>query len=266
MTTGTESLSPAISLDKRAARAAALAPTSPSAEEPLLFAAGLYRAQAAAAAALDGRTLSGRLVDDLPVLRLDGILAYVAGHAPPALAAAARERSKSESSGSALVEWWRGGRSGRTDYLARALLRPYVQTLAFRGVQPESSGVQGGGRARCSFCGGLPWIALRISPAPSEGAQRHLGCALCGGVENWGRVGCPSCGQEKPDALPVFQGDRYPAARIESCTSCRAYLKSIDLTQDARALPEVDDLASLALDLWADEEGYTRIEPGLAGM
>jgi formate dehydrogenase maturation protein FdhE len=31
-------------------------------------------------------------------------------------------------------------------------------------------------------------------------------------------------------------------------------------------VPEVDDVGSIALDLWAVEQGYTRIEPGLAGM
>jgi formate dehydrogenase maturation protein FdhE len=43
-------------------------------------------------------------------------------------------------------------------------------------------------------------------------------------------------------------------------------VKSIDLTLDARPIPEVDDLLSIALDLWAGEQGFTRIEPGLAGI
>ena len=54
--------------------------------------------------------------------------------------------------------------------------------------------------------------------------------------------------------------------RVEACDTCKRYLKSIDLSLDARPIPEVDDLASLALDLWAVEEGYERIEPGLAGI
>ncbi len=54
--------------------------------------------------------------------------------------------------------------------------------------------------------------------------------------------------------------------RIEACESCGGYLKSIDLTLDARPIPEVDDLASLALDLWAAEQGFERLEPGLAGL
>ena len=54
--------------------------------------------------------------------------------------------------------------------------------------------------------------------------------------------------------------------RIEVCETCRRYVKSFDLSEDARPIPEVDDLLSLSLDLWAREQGYERIEPGLAGI
>ena len=43
-------------------------------------------------------------------------------------------------------------------------------------------------------------------------------------------------------------------------------MKSIETTLDARAVLEIDDLVSIALDLWAVEEGFTRAEPGLAGI
>jgi formate dehydrogenase maturation protein FdhE len=43
-------------------------------------------------------------------------------------------------------------------------------------------------------------------------------------------------------------------------------VKSIDLSQDGRLIPEVDELTSIGLDLWAAEEGFARIEPGLAGL
>jgi formate dehydrogenase maturation protein FdhE len=31
-------------------------------------------------------------------------------------------------------------------------------------------------------------------------------------------------------------------------------------------VPEIDELVSLSLDLWAVEKGYKRMEPGLAGL
>jgi FdhE protein len=54
--------------------------------------------------------------------------------------------------------------------------------------------------------------------------------------------------------------------RIEACDSCQRYIKSIDLTVDGLAIPEVDDLLSLSMDLWATDQGYERLEPSLAGV
>ena len=66
--------------------------------------------------------------------------------------------------------------------------------------------------------------------------------------------------------MPSFQDEKDPSARIEACDTCKRYVKSIDLSLDARPIPEVDDLVTLALDLWAVDQGYQRIEPGLAGI
>jgi len=94
---------------------------------------------------------------------------------------------------------------------------------------------------------------------------RLLGCALCGAEWTFGRIRCPCCGEGDPQKLPSFATDLHPAVRIEACEACRRYVKSIDLTVDGQAIPEVDDLSSLSVDLWASSEGFQRIEPGLAG-
>jgi FdhE protein len=99
-----------------------------------------------------------------------------------------------------------------------------------------------------------------------DGARRLLCCGLCGAEWQVNRIRCPACGEEDPPRLPSFQSEAYPAARIEACDTCMRYVKSIDLSRDGRLIPEVDELASLGLDLWAREQGYTRIEPGLAGL
>jgi len=249
----------ALAFERRAERAAALAPESPAAREPLEFAAGLYRAQGVMAAVLTERPLTGRLADDLGAVHepLGGVRRYVARRGPAPLAAAAAERPDRS-----LLEWWQGARSGSDDYLARAELRAYVEVLAARGLRPDPVPADGG----CGFCGSRPWIAWRRAEASSEGAQRFLGCGLCGGAWAVARIHCPSCGEEHPDKLPVFTSARHPAVRLEACATCRRYVKSLDLTVDARAVPEVDDLLSVAMDLWAADEGYTRLEPGLAGV
>jgi len=99
-----------------------------------------------------------------------------------------------------------------------------------------------------------------------EGAKRSLGCALCGVEWPFARILCPSCHEEDPKKLPAFSAAGQPAVRIEACETCRRYVKSLDLSEDARPIPEVDDLATLSLDLWALREGLERIEPGLAGL
>lgn len=93
-----------------------------------------------------------------------------------------------------------------------------------------------------------------------------LGCALCGTEWMFQRVLCPSCFEEDPTRLPSFSSDRHANVRVEACETCRRYVKSLDLSLDARPIPEVDDLLSISLDLWAAEQGFTRLEPGLAGI
>jgi FdhE protein len=259
--------------ERRASRAEALAGGSPAAADVLRFAAGLYRVQARAAAELQQshavRPFSGRLEEDGPrVLPSAAALwAYAAGQGPAALAEQARARAADDEAVglSRLLAWWSGDLPTAEDYLSRAALRPYVELLAERIIHPSRPHPP----RHCPFCGGAPWIAWRkaqAGEAGSEGAQRRLGCGLCGGDWPGGRIQCPCCGESDPVKLPVFQSDGHAGVRIEACEACRSYVKSIDLTVDARPIPEVDDLLSLALDLWASEQGFTRLEPGQAGL
>jgi formate dehydrogenase maturation protein FdhE len=252
--------------ERRAARATLLAEASINAAA-LRFAAGLYRAQAQVATVLAGHggTLTGSVEQDLGGFRaaLDAIVRYAGEQGPPGLRAdveAYRREGPAR-----LIAWWRGPRAGRTDYLARAVLRPYAETLAATGVAPEPSAGPAP-VAGCPCCGGPAWIGWRRSGSGDEAAQRFLGCGVCGSERQLGRIACAACGETAPDKLAVFQAERHPAVRIEACDTCQRYLKSIDLTIDGLALPEIDDLCSLSMDLWATEQGYERLEPSLAGV
>ena len=262
--------------EKRAARADVLARGPVTAAEPLRFASGLYRVQGRLATAIESlhaeRPLSGRLDEDADrfASRLVDLLRFAAEEGPPALVADAERRQHEEASParSRLLEWWSGDGDGGEDYLSRALRRPDVEVLARLRVAPDRRHHPG----HCPFCGGGPWIAVRREDAGAgdggsvgTGARRLLGCSLCGGEWPLGRILCPACDEGDPAKLPSFQSERYPAARIEACETCGRYVKSIDLTVDGRAIPEVDDVLSLSMDLWAAGEGFTRLEPGLAG-
>lgn len=258
-----------LQLEKRAARAESLAPSSETAQEPLRFAAGLYRSQAALAAELElgiaARPLRGILIEDAQhfIEPARAVLGFAA-KGPPALAEDARARAQEDRALaiSRLEVFWNGDRSSDEDYLSRAILRPYVEVLASLKITPHRAHRRG----HCPFCGGVPWIGSRRSGSDMDGAQRFLGCALCGGDWPVNRIECPSCGEGNPEKLPTFQSDLHPSVRIEACETCHRYVKSIDLTVDGRLVPEVDDLLSLSMDVWAVEQGFTRIEPGLAGV
>jgi formate dehydrogenase maturation protein FdhE len=236
--------------------------------DALRFAAGLYRAQAQVAAALSERgvALTGALERDLPGFepRLDVIVRYAGTQGPPGLHA---EVDAYAGQGAArLVAWWQTSRSGRVDYLARALLRPYAETLVATGIAPEPLAGPVTSSASCTRCGGPAWIAWRRAGSGDEAAQRFLCCGVCGNERPLSRIACAACGETAPDKLAVFHTERHAAVRIEACDSCQRYVKSIDLTVDGLAVPEIDDLCSLSLDLWAADQGYERLEPSLAGV
>jgi FdhE protein len=260
----------AAELERHAERAVLLARDSEAAEAALTFAAGLYRAQAALARAVAvahaGRALTGALDADVARLTdgLRGVLHFAAQNGPPDLAEVARVRTQEEPARlcARLQAFWTRANGASQDYLSRALLRPYVQVLASLQLPPDRVVPAGS----CPFCGGAPWIAARRAASDADGAQRYLGCALCGGEWIANRLRCPACSNEDPAKLASFQSDRHPAVRIEACDACRQYVKSLDLTVDGRLIPEVDELVSVAMDLWAAEQGYVRIERGLAGI
>jgi FdhE protein len=256
--------------ERRAARAELLAGKAEAARDPLRFAAGLYRAQGRVAEHLESAhaesPLSGHLDEDVArfLEQASGILGYAAESGPEALAEAARARQTdlASTARTRLLVFWSGDATSRDDYLSRAILRPYVELLRVAVVPPDRLHRRG----QCPFCGGSPWVSARREGSLTEGARRSLVCALCGGEWLFTRILCPACFEEDPHKLPSFTAEPHPAVRIEACETCRKYVKSLDLSEDARPIPEVDELASLSLDLWAHEQGFERIEPGIAGI
>ena len=258
--------------EERAARAEALAEVPSSGREPLRFAAGLFRSQARAASGVleeHGRgPLSGALEQDLP--RVEGplrqVLGFLGKSGPLALrdGAASRAAEPADLFAARLRTAWTGSPEERQDFLSHAVLRPYAEALVHAGVELDRPRTPGSGH--CPACGAPPSISFRREMPGSDGAARFLGCGLCGTEWQTNRVRCPSCGETEPQRLPGWQSETHPAARVEACETCHRYVKSVDLTLDARAVPEVDELRSLSLDLWAVEHGYVRLEPGLAGL
>jgi FdhE protein len=158
-----------------------------------------------------------------------------------------------------LLKYWERNAeitSAAEAFLAYLLLQPYAQHVTAQ-MTPTVENTS----PRCPACGNPAQVS--VLRELNNGAKRSLLCFLCSTEWEFRRVLCPSCGEQHKDKLPVFSAEDLPQARIEACDTCKSYMKCIDLTKDGHAVPPVDDLATLALDLWAEEQGYTRHQPNM---
>ncbi len=110
---------------------------------------------------------------------------------------------------------------------------------------------------RCPHCG-FP-VLCSIAREEGMGRRRSALCSLCSSEWPVARLGCLRCGEQEASRLPVFSFDAWAHIRVEACDACGGYLKSIDMTKDAEALPVPDDIASSAINIWAFEQGYQAI-------
>jgi FdhE protein len=107
---------------------------------------------------------------------------------------------------------------------------------------------------------------LAVLRGEGDGAKRSLICSLCSTEWLYRRVVCPNCGEENKDQLPVYIAEQTDYVRVDACDTCKCYLKSVDLTKDGHAVPLVDEIATVALNIWAEEHGYVKLETNLLGM
>src|SRR6266404_5856165 len=257
--------------DKQIQRADQLAEQSNGSRELLLFYAHLLRAQQEIYEFLRGRKdwlPSGELELDLPIVRaaLPGLLRTVASQGPASLAAEAHDLSESESKvvDERLMSYWHSPTD--TQIFGKACLQPYLRWLADTGARPSGREFPVGERY-CPFCGGNTKVSfLQIRETTSESGNRDLVCATC--TNNWSfrRVACAYCGEERPTKLGYFHTPEYDHIRIEACDTCKRYIKGVDLTKLGFAIPLVDEVAAAALDVWAPEHGYKKIELNLVGL
>lgn len=145
-------------------------------------------------------------------------------------------------------------------FFPRVLFQPYAEWLA-GSYPPQPSGSAG---SVCPICGGRPQAAV-LRPE-GDGGKRFLLCSFCLTEWEFRRVLCPTCGEENHQKLPRYSADGLDGIRVEACDTCKFYLKSIDLTVDGLAVPLVDEVATVPLDLWAAERGYKKVEPNLMGF
>jgi formate dehydrogenase accessory protein FdhE len=163
--------------------------------------------------------------------------------------------------------WLAGAELSETDrYLARASAAPLLEALP--AAARELGAAKSGERQRCPACGGLPQLAyFGISGEALVTAPRYLLCSRCSHSWPYPRMVCAGCGNPDTPELPIFaDADRFLGLRVDACDDCHRYLVTVDLPKDPTAVPVVDELVALPLDLFARERGFTKITPNLMGI
>lgn len=193
-----------------------------------------------------------------------------------------------------IVAAWIGGEEQPVvdRYIARAALGPVLEAL---GPEVAASCIGVRDRLHCPYCGGAPQLSyFAVAGEDLAAGGRFLCCARCHATWGYPRMTCAGCGESSTSRLPIFSeegttsGERgsvvrglpvgpnghngsapkaiFPHVRIETCDSCRRYLLNIDLAADPAAVPIVDELDALPLDLFARERGFSKITPNLLGF
>ncbi|MDQ6766636.1 MAG: formate dehydrogenase accessory protein FdhE [Candidatus Eremiobacteraeota bacterium] len=182
-------------------------------------------------------------------------------------------------------------------YLVRASVGPVLEAI---GIAADRASSGAHDERYCPQCGGLPQLSyLSTSAEELVTPQRFLECERCATSWTYPRMTCAACGETKTDLLPIFaeQGTlqaelagrvirkhgssqtdgnpeqtsaqgapRFRHLRIDACRACAHYLLTVDLGREPQAVPVVDELAAVPLDLYAKELGMTKIVPNLMGF
>lgn len=105
----------------------------------------------------------------------------------------------------------------------------------------------------CPICSREP----KIGEIREEEGRRFLFCTRCGFEWRFRRIKCPFCGNEEQQTLAYFTIDGEEKYRVDVCNECKRYIKIVDFRESKEeANLDVEDIATLHLDMLANEEGY----------
>ena len=162
----------------------------------------------------------------------------------------------------ALDDYWRQlDTASPMSFFARVLLQAHAAYLQAPEADRRSATIA---ESCCPRCTHRPQVGV-LRPV-GDGSALALVCSLCFFEWPFSRAGCPGCGEVAESSLTYSSAPGYEHVQVESCEACGIYLHVIDLGKEPEAIPEVDELAALPLDVWARERGYRKLQPNLAGI
>jgi len=253
----------------RIARAEQLAAARDPAAPLVAFYAAILAIQARVHEAIRSRAIGSFDADVGPLAaQMPDLLRTVAASGPPPLADDARALAGAPPDQiEQMLRDYHREPSG-TQFFAKALLQPYLESRFVTGsgvvTKTTPDPVTNG---RCPRCGGAPQVSVLLPGGDSaDGGVRQLQCAVCLHYWPFRRVVCAACGEEDERKLAYFHTPALDHLRVEACDTCRRYVKGVDRTRLGLAVPLVDEVAGAALDVWAREHGYEKIELNLVGV
>ena len=138
------------------------------------------------------------------------------------------------------------------DLFTEESLRPELESIAEKyGEIIEKSNWSEG---YCPICGKEPKIG---EIRGEEKGKRYLFCHQCGFKWYFQRIKCPFCGNEEQHSLAYFEVEGEERYRVDVCNKCRRYIKTVELPKSSEEPNlDVEDIATLHLDMIAYDEGY----------
>ena len=233
---------------KRGARAQLLSESYPASVEVLRFYGALVCFQ---------QEIAGLLGDWDSLLGFrEPLVELIRTHGPAALEQAAQKLDEAACRTALQAYWELMDTSSTSSFFARVLLQPYAATRDLpMARKPEH---------HCPHCGHRPQVgALRPQ---GEGSALTLVCSLCPNEWPFKSGRCTRCGEESERNFAYYTAPGFDHLRVQACDSCRAYHLTVDLAKDPAAIPDVDELTALPLDIWAHTQGYEKVQPNLAGI
>ena len=102
----------------------------------------------------------------------------------------------------------------------------------------------------CPVCGSAP----KLADFSGEGGMRTLHCSLCETTWPYPRLRCPFCENDNRDDLSYLRAESEEGLRVDLCSRCGHYLKTIDLRElPGPIIVPLDDVATWHLDIVAQE-------------
>ena len=137
------------------------------------------------------------------------------------------------------------------EFVLETVLKTALEPFAAQLTEMDFEGWQEG---YCPVCGSR----AGMGELTGDEGRRHLSCCTCFFKWPYKRLQCPYCGNEDTETLSYFTVDEGPT-RVDVCRKCSRYLKTRDSRKGHADVPlEVEDLATIHLDLVAGREGFER--------